>query len=171
VTAQATAVYANTWRAVFRLLNEEPWPTARSAQKVKVFACSFGTTGPPAESILMLTEPGDDGEQDWAPFGEHAKNDSFVVTLEVATMLPHATWLDALARLEELTSTIEQIFHRTNRTAQRAALVPELAAVMKSWSVVQIVPQVVPMASGKFGAGAQIRIQVEARIKPTSNPA
>lgn len=170
MSATSTSIYANTWRAIYRLLNEQSWP-AGGSNGVKVFACSYGQDGPPDENVLLLTEPSEGSDQVWGPVGEHRKDESFLVNLEVNTVYPWPSWEKALDRLEAITAVIEQMFHSTNRTAQRAANVPELAAVLKGWSVVNVNPQIIPMADGTFGGGALMQVRVDARIHPTANPA
>jgi hypothetical protein len=166
-TGTSTSIYANAWRAIYRLLGEESWPDITKPSGF-VFGCTYGNTQVPDESVLVVTTPDDDINQMWGPIGELRRDETFTVQILVSTFRPHMTWLKALDRLEQLTSVVEQMIHRTARVQDRASTLPELAGVLKTWSIVRAIPEVLPMSNGKYGAMADIRVLVEARIKPTN---
>lgn len=167
---ESTSVYLNAWRAIYRLLCEESWPNLTKPMPDSfIFGCTYSTQGPPDESVLIVTDPTEMADQTWAAtsIGSLERDEKFVIQLVVSTFRPHQTWLAAGARLEELTSVVEQMVHRTSRLQDRQRLVPELATVLKGWQVARVTPEIFPLSNGKFGALADIRILVEARIKPT----
>lgn len=167
----STSVFLDSWSAIYRLLLEEDWPDITKASNESfVFGCTYPNTGPPDESVLIVTDPTEMAEQTWAgtSIGTRERDEKFTIQLLVSTFRPHKTWLDAGNRLKALTTVIEQMLHRTARLQDRRTLVPELASVLKGWQVSRVTPEIFPMTNGKFGALADVRVLVEARIQPTA---
>lgn len=165
MTATSTSIWADSWRAISRLLEEADWPAAPIGTKpVKVFTSGFGKEELPDESILLITETIDD-EQSWASLGEQRRNETFVVQIDVATLLAHRTWSAATDRLEQLVAVIERLFHQTARPQNHPA---ELAGRMVKWQVTRVAPQIGVQANGSFFGGAVLLVSIEARIKPTA---
>lgn len=166
----STSVYLNAWKAIDRLLREADWPDiTKPTNDSFVFGCTYGKNGPPDESVLIVTDPTEMVDQAWAAtsIGSRERDEKFTIQLLVSTFRPHATWLAAGERLEQLTAVIEEMLHRTARVQDRQALVPELATVLKGWQASRITPEIFPMSNGKFGALADVRVLVESRIQPT----
>lgn len=161
----STSIWADAWRAVDRLLREQNWPAPPSNSKgVKVFTSAFGKEGPPDESVLLITETIED-EQSYAMLGEQRKDETFLLQIDVATMLPHKTWEEATARTEALVAVIERMFHRTTRVGAHP---PELAGRLVKWEVTRVAPLVGVMTNGAFFGSAVLLVKVSARIKPTN---
>jgi hypothetical protein len=163
-----SSVYGAAWRSLNSLLLSLSWPKV-SNSKSFVFGCTFGTGHPPAECVLILTaaEP-DPTNQAWGPIGNYERDETFIVKMTVLTSKQHKTWLDALNRLEELTSVIEQAVHEAGKIQNRADMIPELAPVMKSWEVTRVLPEIYPDASNGFAGMATVYVLVNARIRPTN---
>ncbi len=163
-TPVSTSIWADSWRAVGRLLAEQNWPAPPGSSKgVKVFVGGFGKEGVPDESVLLVTETIDD-EQSWGNLGEQRRDETFMLQLDVATMLPHRTWEEATVRTEAIVAVIERMFHRT---ARQEAHPPELKGRLVKWEVTRVAPLVGVMTSGAFFGSAVLLVKVSARIKPT----
>jgi hypothetical protein len=166
VTAVSTSVQIDAWSALARLLTDATWPAPPIGTKpMRVFVSTFGKEAIPDESVLLLTETIDDA-QSWASIGEARRDESFIVQIDVATMLEHKTWVAAAARIKALVAVVEQLVHSTARTANHPA---ELAGRLVKWQVLRVSPQVGVQNSGSFFGAAVIEVQVEARIRPSAS--
>jgi hypothetical protein len=168
--AASSSAWLDAWLALYRLLCEESWPNVTVPADRFVLACVYPKTGPPMESVLLVTDSQDTLDQDWAAssIGGRQRDESFTIQLIVSTFDSHQTWQAAGARLKQLAQVVEQVLHRTSRVQDRNTLVPELATVLKGWQISSIIPEIGLMDNGTFGGIADVRILVESRIQPTT---
>jgi hypothetical protein len=166
-TLPTTSVYGAAWRSLYNLLLTISWPKVNA--KEFVFGCTFGTQNPPAECVLILTaaEP-DPTIQAWGPIGAYERDETYVVKMTVLTAKQHKTWLDALNRLEEFTSLIEQAVHEAGKLHNRTAMIPELAPLLKSWEISRVLPEIYPAANNGFAGQSTVYVRIDARIRPTN---
>lgn len=163
-TRPYTSVYADTWRALHRLLSNVPWPAPPvSAPPMRVFLGSFDKDNEPLEGVLLVmsTIKAPRESQDWALIGRRGRNETFATDIEVGTFLRGRKADEALDRLEELTAAIEQLIVVTTDPTQHPE---ELAGRMAWWEVANVDPVVGPLVDGGFGGWATITIAVNARI-------
>lgn len=160
-TRPLTSLYADTWRALYRLLCEAPWPGPPvDAPGMRVFLGGFGKNDEPLEAAMVVLDT-INSAQDWAALGRRSRDEEFATRVEVGTRLRNRTASETLDRLEELSAVVEQTITLTADTSSQPA---EVAGRMVWWQVAQIEPVVGPLADGGFGGFARITIAVKARI-------
>lgn len=164
-TVSTTSVYADVWRALFRLLDGTVWPAVDvpGVAPPKVFLTGFDKDGPRKENVVVITDDDNGGaeSQEWGPIGRMARDELMSTRLYLDTRIPNRDQFQALDRIEQLTKTVEQLI----RTTVRPAVVPfELQGRMKWWAVGSVSSKVGKLDQGGFAARSFITVNVNARV-------
>lgn len=163
--AQITSVYADVWRALYRLGNEAVWPNpvAAGAKPMAAFLGGWGKDAEPVEGMLVVTSVKPVDNQSWVTtnFG---RDEQFATEVEIKTALRGRDQFQALDRLEQLTIVFEQIVLTGTRRATQPVEVKSLAWW---WGITAMETVVWPLVDGGYGAAARFTITVTARIGGT----
>ena len=161
--AQITSIYADVWRALYRLLTTASWPSAGVPNVAPVigYLGGWGKDTEPVEGALVVTAAKSPDTQDWV-VSNAGRDEVFSTDVEIKTAIRNRTAGQALDRLEQLTIVFEQLISAGIRT-------PPVEVKSRGWwwGITGMECVVWPLADGGYGAAAKFTITVQARVGGT----
>lgn len=167
MTERNTSAVFTGWRVLPRILQAASFPqTQASPAGVAVF---FGDPDNPPVDVPVSFErvaviPAiDTPDEDWGQIGNGARDERFRLIVQVASLIPGQTELQAAARLEQLTSTVERAIRSTMLGSAEERPDEFASYPVWIWAPVSTLPLLALTPEGTVGR-AEITVDCQVRI-------